>query len=146
MLQGHSMKPKHGARRKRDALGRGSSSGSGTTAGRGTKGQRARSGSRKGLMLFGSKTLIQSIPKLRGFKSMAKKPVSITLQQLQKHFADGTIVTTAELVKVSLIKTEKTPLKIVGNVKVEKKLTLQNLAVSAGAKSAIEAAGGTVNN
>lgn len=146
MLLAKSFKSKQGARKKSHALGRGHGSGSGTTAGRGSKGQRARSGSRKGLKLFGSKALIQSLPKLRGFKSLSAKAVSVSLAQLQRVFADGTIITRDELVKTSILTTPKLRVKIVGNTPVEKKFTITGIPTSAGAKTAIEAAGGTVNN
>lgn len=146
MLQLHSVKPNHGARRRPSAVGRGSSSGWGTTAGRGTKGQKARSGGRHRLKAFGSKGLIQSMPKLRGFKSLQKKAVTVTLKQLQKAFADGTIVTREELIKAGFVKSVKTSVKIIGNAKVEKKLTIQEIPVSAGAQLALETAGGSVVN
>lgn len=146
MLHAKPFKSKQGARKKPGVLGRGHGSGWGTTAGRGSKGQRARSGSRKGLKIFGSKNLIQSLPKLRGFKSLNTKAVSITLAQLQRAFADGTIITRDELVKASLLTSPKLSAKIVGNTSVEKKFTVSGIPTSAGAKSAIEAAGGTVNN
>ncbi|MCX6781252.1 MAG: 50S ribosomal protein L15 [Candidatus Magasanikbacteria bacterium] len=144
MLTGNSLQPKHGARKTKRVLGRGHGTGLGTTAGRGSKGQRARSGGRHGLIVFGSKSLIQSMPKLRGFKSLAKKAITITLDQLQRTFADGTIITGEELVIGDLIVTPKTRVKIVGNTKLDKKFTIDGVAISAGAKAAIEAAGGTV--
>ena len=148
MMQGHSIKSKHGARKKPGVLGRGASSGWGTTAGRGTKGQRARSGGRHRLAMFGSKHMIQSIPKLRGFKSLAKKVVAVTVRQLQKEIADGTIVTHAELVKAGLLRTVKTPVKIVGGAmgaKIEKKFTVSGIPVTGGAQKIIEAAGGKIS-
>lgn len=145
MLSPNSLKSKPGARQSgRGVLGRGASSGFGTTAGRGTKGQRARSGSRKGLKVFGSKAMILSLPKMRGFKSMATKAVTITLVQLQKHFADGTIISPEALVKAKLIKNIATAVKLVGNGTIEKKFTLEDIALSAGARAAITAAGGSV--
>lgn len=144
MLLGHSIKPKHGARRTSAAVGRGHGSGLGTTAGRGQKGQRARSGGRHKLAFFGSKSLIQSMPKLRGFKSQHAKDVTITLAQLQRTFADGTIVTKEELVNSKLLVSAKKQAKIVGNIKLEKKFTISGIATTEGAKAAIEAAGGSV--
>ncbi len=146
MLQAHTIKANHGARKKAGVVGRGASSGWGTTAGRGTKGQKARSGGSHRLTFKGSKALIQSMPKLRGFKSMHKKPVTITLVQLQKNFEDGTIVTHEGLIKAGLVVNAKRAAKIIGNTKVEKKFTVKDLPVSAGAQKAIEAAGGSIDN
>lgn len=144
MLLGHSIKPKHGARRTSAAVGRGHGSGLGTTAGRGQKGQRARSGGRHKLAYFGSKSLIQSMPKLRGFKSQYSKTTTVTLDQLQRTFADGTIVTKAELLKVKLLIGARKGARIVGNTKLEKKFTVEGIPTTAGAKASIEAAGGSV--
>lgn len=144
MLLGHSIKPKHGARQTKAVVGRGHGSGLGTTAGRGTKGQRARSGGRHKLKFFGSKTLIQSMPKMRGFKSQHAKLVAISLDQLQRAFADGTIVTREELAKASLIARPTTLAKIVASAKLDKKFTISGIPTTAGAKAAIEAAGGSV--
>ncbi|OGH61855.1 MAG: 50S ribosomal protein L15 [Candidatus Magasanikbacteria bacterium RIFCSPHIGHO2_01_FULL_50_8] len=146
MLHGKTFKPKQGARRKSGVLGRGPGSGWGTTAGRGTKGQRARSGGRRGLLLFGSKTLIQSVPKLRGFKSLNVKPTTITLAQLQRTFSDGTIITRLELKTAGFTSSVKVPVKLVGNTKLEKKFTVNGIPTTVGAKAAVEAAGGSVNN
>lgn len=142
MLLPHSVQPRNGARKKGRCLGRGHGTGLGTTAGRGTKGQRARSGGRKGLKMFGSKAMMLSMPKLRGFKSFNKKQHTISLLQLQRLCEDGTIVSAAFLKDKGVI-SGRTTAKIVG-VKIEKKITVQGLAVSMGAKKAIEAAGGSV--
>jgi large subunit ribosomal protein L15 len=132
MLQGHTIKPKHGARKTSAAVGRGHGSGLG-------------SGGRHRLAFFGSKGLIQSMPKLRGFKAVTAKAVTITLSQLQRAFADGTIITQEELFKADLIARLKLRVKIVGTTKIDKKFTINGIPASAGAKTAIEAAGGTVN-
>lgn len=143
MTQPHALQPKKGSRRAPHVVGRGHGSGWGTTAGRGTKGQRARTGGRRGLKLFGLKASLQSIPKLRGFHSQAKKPVTITLTQLQRRGDGDTMITPAQLAAWGLIRTERTAVKIVGNV-LEKKLSVSGIPVSAGARKAIEAAGGSV--
>ncbi len=145
MLNTHTLTPKPGSRMKSFDVGRGTSSGLGKTAGRGYKGQRARSGGRHKLAFKGSKALIQSLPKLRGFKSMSGKPVTVTVSQLQKEFADGTVITAEALRTAGFVRGHANhTVKIVGNTKVEKKFTLQGVAVTAGARTAIEAAGGTV--
>ncbi len=143
MTQPHSLKPKKGTRRASHAVGRGHGSGMGTTAGRGTKGQRARSGGRRGLVLFGLKASIQTLPKLRGFHSLQTKAVTITLAQLRARLGDDTIVTSELLKKWGLVRTQKTRAKIVGNA-TDKKMSVTGIAISAGARKAIEAAGGSV--
>lgn len=143
MTQPHVLKPKKGSRTAPHVVGRGHGSGWGTTAGRGTKGQRARTGGRRGLKLFGLKASIQSIPKLRGFQSLAGKAVTVTLTQLQRRYDDGTMVTPATLVEHGFVRTQRTRAKIVGN-KIDKKISVSGIPVSAGARTAIEAAGGSV--
>lgn len=144
MLKLHSLKPKKGSKFTSRRVGRGPGSGRGKTAGKGTKGQKARTGGRNKLRLMGMKMIIRRIPKLRGFKSHHAKDVAITLQELQTAFPQGGIVTRAELSKRGMVSGARATVKIVGNLELGRKLTLKGLKVSAGAKAAIEKAGGSV--
>ncbi len=144
MLKLHSLKPAKGAKTSTRRLGRGPGSGRGKTAGKGTKGQKARTGGRNKLRLMGMKMIIRRIPKLRGFKSHHGKAEVITLRDLQNAFPQGGIVTRAELAKRGLLTGVKAEAKVVGGGELARKLTLKGLKVSAGAKAAIEKAGGTV--
>ena len=144
MLKLHSLKPKKGSKFTSRRVGRGPGSGRGKTAGKGTKGQKARTGGRNKLRLMGMKMIIRRIPKLRGFKSHHAKDETITLQELQTAFPQGGIVTRAELSKRGMVSGSRASVKIVGNLELGRKLTLKGLKVSAGAKAAIEKAGGSV--
>ena len=144
MLKLHSLKPKKGSKITSRRIGRGPGSGRGKTAGKGGKGQKARTGGRKGLRALGMKMIIRRIPKLRGFKSQYAKDETLTLQELQTAFPQGGIVTRAELSKRGVISGARAQIKVVGKDELTRKLTLKGLKVSAGAKAAIEKAGGSV--
>ncbi len=144
MLKLHSLKPSKGAKTSRRRIGRGPGSGRGKTAGKGTKGQKARTGGRNKLRLMGMKMIIRRIPKLRGFKSQYGKAEIVTLAELQKAFPQGGIVTRSELAKRGLLSGAKAEAKVVGNLEMARKLTLKGLKISAGARAAIEKAGGSV--
>jgi large subunit ribosomal protein L15 len=132
-----------GSRRKYKRVGRGNASGKGTTAGKGTKGQRARQGGRKGLRQLGQKWATQATPKLAGSPSIHPKSSTVTLSALNA-FSAGETVTFASLVAKGLASRAAGTAKIVGSGKFGKKLTLRGIEASAGAKKAIEAAGGNI--
>lgn len=144
MLKLHSLKPSKGSKFTSRRVGRGPGSGRGKTAGKGTKGQKARTGGRNKLRLMGMKFIIRRIPKLRGFKSHHAKDESVTLKELQTAFPQGGIVTRAELAKRGLVASATATVKVVGSMELGRKLTLKGLKVSAGAKAAVEKAGGSV--
>ncbi|KKU47867.1 MAG: 50S ribosomal protein L15 [Parcubacteria group bacterium GW2011_GWA2_46_9] len=133
-----------GSRRKRSRrVGRGNASGRGTYSGRGQKGQRARSGGKKGLQQRALRQLFQRLPKLGGFRSLKPKAAVVTLTDLQKHFAAGTIVNQRILVNKGLIKSGR-PVKILDTGTIDRSLRIQKCRVSAGARKKIVAAGGTI--
>lgn len=142
-LMMHTLAPAVGAREKSFRVGRGNGSGRGKTAGRGTKGQRSRSGGRSGLKLKGLKQMLLSFPKVRGFQSRYDKARMLTLAQLET-LADGMVVTMESLSRAGLVLRTDHSVKIIGNEGLTKKLTIRDVKVTAGAKAAIEKAGGTV--
>lgn len=138
----HDLAPAQGSVKDSKRIGRGAASGQGKTAGKGHKGQKARSGGgvRPGFE-GGQMPLARRLPK-RGFNNIfAKKIVAINLSSLNV-FDDGAVVTADALVEKGVIKKVYDGVKVLGNGKVEKKLTVQATAFSASAKEAIEAAGG----
>jgi len=139
----HNLRPAAGATKNSKRLGRGTGSGRGTTAGKGSKGQRARQGGRKGLRALGMKYLIQATPKLGGFASLNKKPVTIQVAALNC-FKDGQTVSLKTLVGAGLIRRFAVAAKVIGNGKVRSKLIVKKIAATVSAKKAIEAAGGTI--
>lgn len=144
MIQLHTLKPSQ-TRHKYKRVGRGNSSGKGTTAGRGTKGQRARTGGRNKLTRRGMKHLVERTPKNRGFLSLKAKLRVVTLGQLQRAFAEGSIVNPAMMKTAGLISQTWPGVKVLDSGELKKKLTIQAHAFSAGASAAITKAGGTMS-
>ncbi|MBW4061490.1 50S ribosomal protein L15 [Candidatus Saccharibacteria bacterium] len=129
----------------RKRVGRGIGSGTGKTSGRGTKGQNSRTGGgvRPGFA-GGQNPLAKLLPKKRGFNALSPTIFAVVnLDQLNR-FKDGDVVTPASLIALGLVKKVNVPVKLLAQGEVKTKLTIQLQAVSASAKAAIEAAGGTV--
>lgn len=142
MLKLHSLKVFKGSRKRRKVIGRGLGSGHGTFSGRGAKGQGSRkSGNVRPGFEGGRQPLIRQAPKLRGFKSHHEKAMALPLGRLNK-FENGEIVTVATLLAKKIIR-EDGIVKIVASGELKKKLEVL-VPASAGAKAAIEKAGGSV--
>ena len=140
----NQLKPVEGARHAKKRLGRGIGSGLGKTAGKGTKGQNARSGGgvRPGFE-GGQLPLFQRLPK-RGFKSISRVEYKVVNVEQLNVFDNGTVVDVAKLVEAGIVKELNELDKVLGNGKLEKKLTVKANKFSESAKKAIEAAGGSV--
>ena len=142
MITLHDLKPHRGSRKRRKVVGRGLGSGHGTYSGRGAKGQNARkSGGVRPGFEGGRQPLIRQVPKLRGFKSYHKEATAISLGRLNK-FNDGDVVTVKKLLDKKII-SAITKVKVLAGGELKKKLEV-HLITSAGAKLAIEKAGGKV--
>ena len=138
-----------GARKSRLRVGRGIGSGKGKTAGRGQKGQTSRSG----VSIFGFEggqmPLHMRIPK-RGFNNIfAKDYAQVNIGAIQKAIDAGTLANEgtldqAALTASGLIRGGKDGVRILGKGSLTAALTLRVAGVSAGARGAIEAAGGSV--
>ncbi|MBR1812743.1 MAG: 50S ribosomal protein L15 [Lachnospiraceae bacterium] len=122
--------------------GRGHASGNGKTAGKGHKGQKARSGAPRPGFEGGQMPLYRRLPK-RGFTCRnTKEIVGINVDALER-FENGTEVTLELLIESGVVKHARDGVKILGNGELTKKLVVKANAFSEGAKSKIEAAGGT---
>ncbi|NLC78162.1 MAG: 50S ribosomal protein L15 [Ruminococcaceae bacterium] len=138
----HELQPAKGATSEVKRKGRGAGSGNGKTAGKGHKGQLARSGHKGAYFEGGQLPLVRRIPK-RGFKNIfATKYATINLSDLNNKFADGATVDAKAVIEAGLIKNSLDGIKVLGNGKLEKKLTVKLNAYSASAKEKIEQAGG----
>ena len=144
VLQVHTIKPAKGARHKKKLVGRGNASGHGNYSGHGGKGQTARSGGTRGLRLKSFKFLLQSTPKLRGFKSFAAKPAEIYLSELDKHFESGAVVNLSTLKEKKLVRTGVKSVKILSTGEITKSVTVEGVACTKQAAEKIKAAGGTI--
>ena len=129
------------SKKSKTRLGRGNATGNGTYSGRGLKGQKSRSGS-SGLKEMALRRVVQRIPKKRGFKPVRTKPDAITLANIEKHFQAGAIITPKVLRKSGLLKTSQ--VRIINSGTLKKKFSFKSCNVTAGARAAIEAAGGNV--
>ena len=139
----NTLKPADGARKERTRVGRGIGSGLGKTAGRGHKGSFARSGKGKIKAGFegGQMPMQMRLPKI-GFRSKLKADTAqVFLYQLDK--LDGDI-DFAALRAAKLVSRTAKKVKVVKKGEVSKKLVLKGLLVTAGARAAIEAAGGQI--
>lgn len=136
----NELKPAAGSRFKRLRKGRGLSSGHGFTSGRGTKGQKAHGKTRLGFE-GGQMPLYRQMPK-RGFSNINRKEYAIVNLTTLNRFDDGAEVTPAVLLENGVITNVKSGVKILGNGKLTKKLTVKANKFSASAVKAIEAAGG----
>lgn len=136
----HELKASEGSRKLRNRVGRGTSSGNGKTAGRGQKGQKARGKVRLGFE-GGQMPLFRRMPK-RGFQNINRKEYAIVNLETLEKFDNGTEVTPTLLVEKKVIKDEKNGIKVLGNGKLTKKLTVKANKFSTAAKEAIETAGG----
>jgi large subunit ribosomal protein L15 len=140
----NTLKPAKGSRKVRTRVGRGIGSGLGKTAGRGHKGQYARTGKGKVKPGFegGQMPLQRRLPKI-GFRSKTKHEVcEVLLYQLDALKAD--VVDFATLQAAGLTQTRAVRAKIVKKGEIKRAVKLKGVAVTAGAKAAIEAAGGSV--
>jgi len=139
----HSIAPADGSKKARRRVGRGIGSGLGKTAGRGHKGQKSRSGGYHKVGFEGGQMPLQRRLPKRGFKSTTLKyNAEVTLADLEKLGAaqvDVLVLKEAGLVAhiAKTVKVIKT-----GEIKLAVKLT--GVGATAGAKAAIEAAGGSV--
>ena len=130
-----TLQPAMGSKTDSFRKGRGHGSGNGKTAGYGHKGQKARSGAPRPGFEGGQLPLYRRIPK-RGFSNaLFKTEYSIINVEDLNVFEDGTVVTPALLKEAGLVKKELDGIKVLGEGKLEKKLTVQANKFS---KSAIE--------
>lgn len=144
VLRPHTIKSAVGSRRHRKMRGRGNASGHGNYSGHGGKGQTARSGGGAGLRLKAFRRLMQSTPKLGGFKSFSTKPSEVYLRDLDKKFTAGATIDLAALKTAGLIGTNAKTAKVINTGEVSKAFNFVGIASTATAKAKIEKAGGSM--
>ena len=139
----NTMKPAPGAKRPRLRVGRGASAGQGKTCGRGVKGQRARKGGYHKVGFEGGQMPIQRrMPKV-GFRSaMSATRAEVRLSELAK--VEAAVIDVEALIKAGVAPVGTERAKVVLSGKLEKAVTLKGIAVTRGARAAIEAAGGKI--
>ena len=134
-----------GATHRRKIVGRGRGSGLGKTSGKGEKGQNARSGGGVKPIFEGGQTPFYSRVPKKWFNNAryAVRYSVVNLSDLNR-FEDGTTVTPALLKESGLVKKQLAGIKVLGNGKLEKKLTIQAHQFSKSAKEKIEASGSKI--
>lgn len=140
----NELKPTEGSRFVSKRIGRGLGSGTGKTSGKGQKGQNSRSGGGVAIGFEGGQTpAFKRFPK-RGFTNMNRKEyATINVGELNK-FEDGAVVDYDILKDAGLVGKKLDGLKVLGDGKLEKKITVKAVKFSKSAQAAIEAAGGKV--
>jgi large subunit ribosomal protein L15 len=138
----NEIKPAEGSRKEPKRLGRGHSAGQGKTSGRGVKGQHARSGGyHKTGFEGGQMPLQRRLPKV-GFTSLKiRHSAELRLGELAR--LDGEVDILA-LKSAGLVGQQVKRVKVIASGKIDKAVTTKGLLVTPGARAAIEAAGGTI--
>ncbi len=141
----NSLSPGKGSKKTGKRRGRGHSAGQGKTSGRGQKGQHARSGGYHKVGFEGGQMPLQRrLPKV-GFNSrMARLSAELRLHELTIPTAD--VVDIEVLKAANLVPAFVTKVKVIKSGKIEKAVKLKGLAVTKGAREAIEKAGGSIED
>lgn len=142
-MQLNTIKPAGGSKRARRRVGRGIGSGLGKTAGRGHNGQHSRAGGYHKVGFEGGQMPLQRRLPKRGFKSqLLKYNDEISLAQLEG--LGLTEVDLLSLKQAGLVSQIAKTVKVIKRGELTKKIALKGVGATAGAKAAIEAAGGSV--
>ncbi|MCS4294780.1 MAG: 50S ribosomal protein L15 [Comamonas sp.] len=139
----NSIKPAAGAKHAKRRVGRGIGSGLGKTAGRGHKGQKSRSGGYHKVGFEGGQMPLQRRLPKRGFKSTTLKfNAEVSLAALE--LLGATDVDLAVLKQAGLVGQRAKVVKVINTGELSKAVKLNGIGATAGAKAAIEAAGGSL--
>ncbi|MEO8462157.1 MAG: 50S ribosomal protein L15 [Chloroflexota bacterium] len=161
----HDLRPAPGSHPKKRRVGRGIAAGQGKTAGRGTKGQKARAGGKIPAWFEGGQTPLHvRIPKLRGFKNPFKIDYEVVnigaidaliergvlepgdMPGAKKSKAAAPMTVNQEILRAAgLVRSLKKPMKILGHGEIRAALFVVADAITASARTKIEAAGGSVS-
>jgi large subunit ribosomal protein L15 len=142
-MQLNTIQPGAGSKHAKRRVGRGIGSGLGKTAGRGHKGQKSRAGGYHKVGFEGGQMPLQRRLPKRGFKSASLKyNAEVTLSELQALGAAEVDVST--LKAAGLVPQLAKNVKVIKSGELSAKVSLKGIGATAGAKAAIEAAGGTL--
>lgn len=144
----NNIKPADGAKHYKRRVGRGIGSGLGKTAGRGHKGQKSRAGGYHKVGFEGGQMPLQRRLPKRGFKSQsAKFNAEVSLAALERLVSSSNVadVDLLTLKQAGLVGEMIKVVKVIKSGELKKAVKLNGIGATAGAKAAIEAAGGSVN-
>jgi large subunit ribosomal protein L15 len=141
----NELRPGEGSRKSRLRVGRGASAGQGKTCGRGVKGQRARKGGYHKVGFEGGQMPLQRrLPKV-GFRSaMTATRAEVRLSELQG--LTDAVIDLQALKRAGIVKAQATQAKVVLSGKLERAVTLKGIGATRGARDAIAAAGGKLED
>ena len=139
----NKLSPAAGSKQAPKRVARGAGSGLGKTAGRGHKGQHARKGGYHKVGFEGGQMPLQRrLPKV-GFRSaMARASVEVRLHELMR--IDAEVIDVLALKLAGVVPAQAERVKVILSGKIEKPVTLRGMLVTKGARAAIEAAGGKI--
>jgi large subunit ribosomal protein L15 len=142
-MQLNTLKSAKGSRPAKKRVGRGIGSGTGKTCGRGHKGQKSRTGGGiRGGFEGGQQPLQKRLPKFGFNSAMARVTAEVTLSELSQ--LDSEVIDLQALKDADLIKEGMLRAKVMLSGEIKKAVTLKGIRVTKGARAAIEAAGGKV--
>ena len=141
----NTLKPAQGSKPARKRVGRGIGSGLGKTCGRGHKGQKSRSGGKVQIGFEGGQMPLQRrLPKV-GFRSrLARVTAEVRLHEIAK--VEGDVVDMDALHAADILPMSITRAKVILSGEISRPVTVRGLRVTKGARAAIEAAGGKVED
>lgn len=139
----NTLKPADGSKQDAKRVGRGIGCGQGKTCGRGHKGQKSRTGGYHKVGFEGGQMPLQRrLPKV-GFSSrVGKTRAEVRLHELTT--VDADIIDLASLIKAGIVPGHTLQAKVIASGAIEKAVTLKGVRVTKGARVAIEAAGGKI--
>ncbi len=142
-MQLNTVQAAAGARPDKKRVGRGIGSGFGKTCGRGHKGQKSRAGGFHKVGFEGGQMPLQRRLPKRGFKSLTRaRNVEVRLSEIARLPVDEIDLST--LIQANLVSPHTLSAKVVLSGSIERKVVLKGVGATAGARAAIEAAGGSV--
>ncbi len=141
----NELSPGKGAKKAGKRLGRGHSAGQGKTSGRGQKGQHSRSGGYHKVGFEGGQMPLQRrLPKVGFASRMAKYSAELRLHELAIPTAE--VIDVAVLKELDLVPARATKVKVIKSGELDKAVKLKGIAVTKGAREAIEKAGGSIED
>ena len=141
----NTLQPAAGSKKNCKRVGRGIGSGTGKTAGRGHKGQKSRSGGFTKVGFEGGQMPLQRrLPKVGFASRSAKHSAEVRLNELVNIEAD--VIDIAALVKANIVPKQTLKAKVIASGEIAKAVTLKGIKVTPGARKAIEAAGGKIED
>ena len=139
----NTLQPSPGSRKNGKRVGRGIGSGLGKTCGRGHKGQKSRSGGFTKIGFEGGQMPLQRrLPKVGFASRSAKLSAEVRLYELTK--VDADVVDLAALIAANIVPAFTQKAKVIASGEIDKAVNLKGIKVTPGARKAIEAAGGKI--